>query len=387
MKQIQLEPGEIVRVSDALYEIISLTPAGEIQVRNLKSGKIVNFPLSKIEAPKENKTTHDQPFDALTEKQKAVAKKRYAIIKPLMQSSHGEKYSTAEKLAKEHSISIRSLYGWLKRFQQTGKVSALVDKRETRGSRRSRITKRQLSIIDRIAQDYYETPQKPNTQRTIEQVQMACQAEKISAPSARTIRRHIGARNTFYATGKREGHKVARDRYGAVYGKSHQDAQHPLDLVQMDHTQLDIELVDDKKRLPIGRPNITLAMDVFSRAILGFFVSFENSSLLTTGLCLEHAMFPKDEWLKRNKINHSWPVWGMPKCLHVDNALEFRSNGLKDFCDEYDVRLEYRPVKTPHYGGHVERLFGTIKEQVHTLPGTTFSNVKQKGEYPSEKKL
>jgi hypothetical protein len=36
-------------------------------------------------------------------------------------------------------------------------------------------------------------------------------------------------------------------------------------VVQIDHTLLDIILVDDLHRLSIGRPWITLAIDVFSR--------------------------------------------------------------------------------------------------------------------------
>ncbi len=82
---------------DEIYEIVSLTPNGEIQVKSLKSGEIVTFPLSKIQAPKENKTIHGEPFDTLTEKQKATAKKRYSMIKPLIQSPHGKKYLTAQK--------------------------------------------------------------------------------------------------------------------------------------------------------------------------------------------------------------------------------------------------------------------------------------------------
>ena len=43
-----------------------------------------------------------------------------------------------------------------------------------------------------------------------------------------------------------------------------------------------------------------------------------------------------------------------------------------------------RPVKTPEYGPYVERFFGTLEEQfVHTLPGTTMSNIHQKGSYNS----
>jgi putative transposase len=46
---------------------------------------------------------------------------------------------------------------------------------------------------------------------------------------------------------------------------------------------------------------------------------------------------------------------------------------------EYGIRIDYRPPGTPHFGGHIERLIGTTMGAVHLLPGTTFSNVAEKG--------
>ena len=56
-------------------------------------------------------------------------------------------------------------------------------------------------------------------------------------------------------------------------------AQRPLDLVQIDHTKLDIIVVDDEQRLPIGRPWITLAIDVYSRMVTGFYILETVSSI------------------------------------------------------------------------------------------------------------
>lgn len=45
-----------------------------------------------------------------------------------------------------------------------------------------------------------------------------------------------------------------------------------------------------------------------------------------------------------------------------------------------------RPVGQPHFRGIVERLIGTLMHLVHQLPGTTFSNIAERGDYPSEQK-
>ena len=46
--------------------------------------------------------------------------------------------------------------------------------------------------------------------------------------------------------------------------------------------------------------------------------------------------------------------------------------------------MDYRPVRTPHYGGHIERLIGTMMGKVHLLPGTTFSDIRAKGDWKPE---
>jgi putative transposase len=162
-------------------------------------------------------------------------------------------------------------------------------------------------------------------------------------------------------------------------------ADFPLAVTQIDHTKLNIEVVDDIHRLPIGRPWITLLMDVFSRMVLGFYISLDPPNSMSVGLCLAQAILPKDVWLASHNIDIAWPCWGFMRKIHADNAGEFRGKMLKTACAEYNIDLEWRPVKKPHYGAHIERLLGTFSEEVNNLPGTTFSNIKDKGDYDSEK--
>jgi putative transposase len=78
-------------------------------------------------------------------------------------------------------------------------------------------------------------------------------------------------------------------------------------------------------------------------------------------------------------------VYGLFARLHLDNAKEFRSEALRRGCEQYGIAIDYRPVRTPHYGGHIERLIGTMMGKVHLLPGTTFSDVRVKGDWNPEK--
>jgi putative transposase len=145
-------------------------------------------------------------------------------------------------------------------------------------------------------------------------------------------------------------------------------------VVQIDHTPVDIILVDDIHRRPVGRPWITLAIDVFSRVVAGLYVSFDPPGAMAVGLCLAHAILPKETWLAQHEVTTAWPVWGVMNVVHADNAKEFHSRMLTKACENYDIDLQWRPMAKPHYGGHIERLLGTFNQDIHTLPGTTFSN-------------
>ena len=69
---------------------------------------------------------------------------------------------------------------------------------------------------------------------------------------------------------------------------------------------------------------------------------------------------------------------------YLDNAAEFKSEALRRGCEQHGIQLNYRPPGQPHYGGIVERVIGTVMGWVHELPGTTFSNPGQRGEYDAE---
>jgi putative transposase len=217
----------------------------------------------------------------------------------------------------------------------------------------------------------------------IKELRRLCDQQNLKAPNYRTIRKRVQALDAKLALQRRHGSKIANAKYQPV-GISPFSALAPLELFQIDHTPVDVIVVDEQDRLPVGRPWLTLVIDVGSRVVAGFCVSLDDPSTLTVARALTHAVTPKDKWLSERGIEVEWPVAGIPKALHLDNAKEFESATLVRGCQEYGIELEYRPPGRPHFGGHVERLIGRMMGAVHMLPGTTFSNVAQKGSYKSE---
>ena len=144
-------------------------------------------------------------------------------------------------------------------------------------------------------------------------------------------------------------------------------------------------IVDDEHRMPIKRPWITLAIDVFSRCCLGMYLSLDAPSSMSAGMCVSHAILGKEKWLNRlGLVDLKWPHYGVMDSLHMDNAKEFRGDMLRNASREYNIMLKLRPVKTPRYGAHIERLMGTVSEGLKAVKGTTFSGPEEKGEYDAE---
>ncbi|MGH6643735.1 MAG: Mu transposase C-terminal domain-containing protein, partial [Bradyrhizobium sp.] len=239
------------------------------------------------------------------------------------------------------------------------------------------------ALINEVIDAVYLTRQRPRIVHLVEEVRRRCVAGGLRAPGRKAITARVQARPAREVVAKREGRKAVRERYLPVIGSL--ESHWPLSLIQIDHTLVDVIVVDSETRAPIQRPWLTLAIDVCTRCVAGFHLSLEPPSATSVALCLTHAALSKENWLAERGIDAAWPVRGIPERLHLDNAKEFRSEALKRGCEQYGIAIDYRPVRTPHYGGHIERLIGTMMGKVHLLPGTTFSDVRAKGDLDPEK--
>lgn len=112
--------------------------------------------------------------------------------------------------------------------------------------------------------------------------------------------------------------------------------------MQIDHTPADVILVDSFERKPIGRPWVTLAIDIATRMVTGYHVSFEAPSRLAVALCLTRAVTPKAELLAELECPVPWPAQGKPHSIHVDNGRDFRSRAFQSACAARGIDLVYR---------------------------------------------
>ena len=336
-----------------------------------------------IVAARPDKDTPTFSIDGLTEKQKQTALDRYDAITPLL--NRGSFGSTEVQLrAEQVGVDPSTLYRWLKRFTAHDDVTSLVPYKRGWKPGRTRIPTFSEEVLTKVIEDFYLTRLRPTVARTIREVERKCEERQIRAPSASTIRARIGRIDEAERLRRRGQREKARNKYSAVPGHF-PNADFPLAVVQIDHTEADLILVDDIERLPIGRPWITVAIDVYSRVITGFYLSFDAPSVTSVAMCVARSILPKEEWLAQCSVDADWPVWGFPEMFHVDNGPEFRSKDFQNSCAMHGINVEYRPRKTPRYGAHIERLIGTIMTDLPGLPGATFSSVSARGEADPEK--
>ncbi len=123
----------------------------------------------------------------------------------------------------------------------------------------------------------------------------------------------------------REVSKASRDRFKPVKGGLRPTK--PRELWQIDHSLVDVIRVDELERRPIGRPWLTLVIDVATRMIAGFYLTMDPPCATSTALAISHSVLPKSGPCLES--DESWPVEGLPDAIHLDNAKEFHSQALE----------------------------------------------------------
>jgi putative transposase len=384
-QRVSLEIGAFVRQGESIYKIAQLLDFESAIGVDVETGRSTALRLGELRpvqsALQEAATKVD--LAEIADEDWLIAEQRFAAIKPLLDSFGGGR-DAVERRAKEVGVDAGTLYRWIQRYRAYEVVSALIPRKRGWKQGKGRISAQAEEVVGQVLSDFYLTTQRPSAQKTIVEIQRRCLERGIKAPGESAIRARISNLSERERLRGRGYKEKANNRFLPAAG-SFPNADYPLAVVQIDHTPADIILVDDVYRKPIGRPWITLAMDVHSRMVTGYYLSFDAPSETSVAMCVAHSVLPKEDWLALHRVDAQWPVWGVPKTIHVDNGADFRSNTFQQSCLMYGVNLEFRPVKQPRYGGHIERMLGTLLREIHALPGTTFSSIKDRDGYDAEK--
>jgi putative transposase len=390
MSQLWIQKGATVSYDGRNYLIVSIVDLNKIIATDVETGDrvFINIgdvgPPQSIDEPEAAKRAELELLEA-SEEMLEIASSRRALIAPLLVNYGSYANEIADKIAENAGVNRATVYRWVSAFRQTGLLSSLMPKMKLRGGKSgTRLPADVEAIIKDALTSFHDTLQKPTIDETVTEIRRRCYNAGLRLPAKNTIRSRLARTEGYERTKLREGQAFAHDKHLPIKGVI-PDADWPLAIVQMDHTLLPVIIVDDEHRRPINRAWITLAIDVNSRVCLGMFLSLDSPSAMSAGMCVAHAILPKEAWMRKNAVTTvDWPCWGVMGALHMDNAKEFRGEMLKAASREYDIDLHLRPVKTPRYGAHIERLMGTVTQGLKTVGGSTFSGPEEKGEYDSE---
>jgi putative transposase len=335
----------------------------------------------KLESRVELPTSPKQRLADVPESDWQEACWREAVLRPLAARPRLSRQAVIAACC-QLRIGRSQLYELLRRYRADPRTTSLVPATGGMPKGADRLDPEIAGIVERSIEQFYLKRQKLTGSALFEVVQHECRKAGRKPPSLNTVRRRVAARPAIEVVRAREGAAVATQRFRPVPGSL--KTAWPLDVLQIDHTLVDLIVVDEAARRPIGRPWLTLAMDVDTRVVAGFLFSLDPPCATSVALAVAHAVLPKATWLAAREIRLPWPVAGLPRAVHVDNGKEFHSLALERGCRQHGIHLDFRPVRTPRYGGHIERLMGTLMGRIHALPGTTFANIRDKDDADPE---
>jgi len=389
--QLWLKEGATVVDNGRDYVIVALADINLVLAKEVGSGEKVLLrigdigPPRKIGAPPSTPTAKQDLWD-ISDEDWEVAEERRRHIEPLLNSNyHQWADAQADRIAIVAGVSRATIYRWVAVFRETGLLSSLLPNSGLRGGKgKTRLSPEVDAIISDCIENFHDTEQNTSIAATVEEIRRRCSNAQLRLPALNTIRARIERSKGRERVKSRKGEAAAHDQFDPIKGVI-PDATWPLALVQIDHTLLPVIIVDDAHRKSIRRAWITLAIDVNSRVCLGMYLTLDAPSAMSAGMCISHAIMPKEKWMARLGVTSAdWPCWGVMGILHMDNAREFRGDMLRVACHEYDIDLHLRPVKKPRYGAHIERLMGTVSEGLKTVKGATFSGPEEMGVYDAE---
>lgn len=211
-----------------------------------------------------------------------------------------------ERAPAELGLTTRHIYNLLKRYVPERRITVLLPRRDR--PRAARLTAAVEAIIVEVLRNQWLVKEAPELRPIVTEIRASCCEAGERPPSYRAVQRRIPILFDDLAIARGRSANPAhvrrlKARPGYISAKS------LLDVGQIDHTPADIQFVEviDAVGVVVGRPYLTVVVDVFSRAILGFCLTLERPSSLSVALCLKQTLTPKAAWLAAHGLGeHDW---------------------------------------------------------------------------------
>jgi putative transposase len=277
----------------------------------------------------------------ISEEARKLAMERFCLIQP-----HLEQNEPLKSVAQAAGIPYRTAHRMVSAYRRHGLGALVRKKRADRGERRA-VSDKLKDAIEGLA---LQKPPLPIA-ALYRQVLKLSQDGREKPPSYGTVFNIVRGLPADLVTLAHDGTKAYSNAFELVHRR---EASGPNAIWQADHTPLDIVLI--RHGGESAKPWLTTVIDDHSRAVAGYFLSFEDPSALHTSLALRQAIWRKED--------SRWIVCGIPDVLYTDNGSDFTSQHLEQVGADLKIRLVFSSPGKPRGRGRIERFFSTVNQML-----------------------
>ena len=243
-------------------------------------------------------------------------------------------------------------------------------------------------LFDVCVREYYLKPENKALARVEEIMNQKVKEdpyfENVIMPHRSTLYRWLNDMPEYEKLKLKKGFLAAERNFPNGYTRKH--PTYLLESVELDHTPLDVTVIDADTGMSIANPWLTLMIDRKSRMIVGFYIAMHTPNIESVIYTFRNAVLSKSYVKEKygDKIKSKWPCYGLMDQIITDNGAELHADHVKDVFSRY-VDVQYNKKGTPQHKGTVERVFRTLNEGlIHGLKGTTFNSyITKSNEYSS----
>lgn len=314
--------------------------------------------IGSSSSPEDSGEASSRLLAGLTQHERDQATERYRVIRPFL-----EEGIPLAQIAMHRQETARTLRRWVHNYRRGG-LAGLARKERTDAGKHRRLSDEARQLVEGLA---LQKP--PLTAASIyRQISTWLQDKGEQPPSYDVVHEVIRSLPTSLITLAHDGEKAYAQRFDLIHRR---EADAPNAIWQADHCLLDIWLAREGQEP--ARPWLTVVEDDYSRAIAGYFLTFDAPSTLSTSLALRQAIWRKED--------SSWHLCGIPTVFYSDNGSDFTSHHLEQVSIDLKMRLVFSIPGKPRGRGKIERFFDTLNQLLLCeLPGYSPPNGATRGE-------
>lgn len=274
-------------------------------------------------------------------------------------------------------IPARTLRYWRKRsiegeLAYGNRFAGLIPRVSARGNRRRKVDSGVIKVMNEVIDAEVLSALQPGISMAYGMVRNLCEERGLTIPSEKTFRAEIKRRRADVVALARQGRKASyalTEFHWTIDQSTPRHGERPFEVGHIDHTELDIELIDSRTGANIGRPWLTILYDANTRMVLAFFLTFDPPSYRS---CMA---------VIRNCVRSHGRI---PKTIVVDQGSEFESLYFEALLARLETHKKSRPASKARFGSVIERFFGVNnKKFIHNLTGNNQALQKPRSMSPS----